>query len=160
MTGARRMAAALLGVLALAACSPDPTPLKTTTEAARDINQTDDGTANPVVVRLYSLQNKDTFTTAEFTPLYTTDRKVLAADIVSRDEFEIRPGETKVVEVKDAKNAAFVGVLAAFRDIETAKWRDVAEVRPRTGNTYTVNLTLGSVSIQKQRGFWDFVSFR
>ena len=150
-------AVALAGVLG--ACTPDPTSFKTTTEAGRDINPTDDGLANPVVVRVYSLQNKDLFTSSEFTPLYTTDRKLLAADIVTRDEFEIRPGETKTIQIKDAKNASFLGVLAAFRSIETARWRDTADMKPHEDNVYTVHLELGSVSLQRRKGFWSFLGF-
>ena len=141
----------------LSACSPDPTHIKVVTDAATDINPSDDSPANPVVVRVYSLQNKDAFSSTDFTPLYTTDRKVLAADIISRDEFEIRPGEKHTVEVKDAKNAGFVGVLAAFRDIDTSKWRDTADAKPNTDNNYTVHIGLGSITIKRRKGFWSFL---
>ncbi len=157
MTGASGVLPAAALLLCLGGCGPDPTRLDVKAQATNDINPSEQSFANPVVVRMYGLANKDTFTSSDFTPLYTADRKTLAADIVSRDEFEVRPGEQHTVEVKDAKGATYVGVLAAFGDIDNSKWRDTAEVKPNTDNTYDVNVRLGSITIQRRRGFWSFL---
>jgi type VI secretion system protein VasD len=165
MTGARPLlrpsrrgvlrAACSLVVAPLAGCSmfdgpPDPTQVAIQLEAAHDINPDAKGDPAPLVVRLYFLQGKDAFDGSEFAALYLKDKQTLAADIVSREEFELRPGETKIYELPDAKLATTLGVLAAYRDIGNTRWRSTYDLVPHDQNKLVVHLELGSVTVGKQ----------
>ena len=71
---------------------------------------------------------------------------MLGADIVARDEFVLRPGETKAISKALAADTKFVGIFAAFRELERAKWRATATVLPNKNNV--VAITLDGTAIQ------------
>lgn len=141
-----------LGFLCLCACSsvPDPTSVTVEIHAANNVNPDGNGQADPIVVRVYLLQKKDTFTSSEFNALYLSDKQVLASDIVSTQEFEVNPGKTVTFTTPDAQTANVVGVLAAYRDIANANWRTVVDIKPHEENAFIASLKLGAVSIEQK----------
>ena|SRR5215469_3968119 len=143
----------------LTACgssTPDPTPVSVEIQAADNINPDALGQAAPIVVRVYLLQKKDTFTSSEFNALYLRDKQVLAADLVSSQEFQVQPGKTATFTTADAQTATQLGILAAFRDIANAQWRAVTDLKPHDdSNVFIAHIKLGSVSIEpKPSGGW------
>ena len=74
-----------------------------------------------MVIRIYELKNSAVFESADFVSLYEKDTTVLGADIVSRDEFVLKPGEIKTINKALAADTKFIAVFAAFRDLERAK---------------------------------------
>ena len=72
--------------------------------------------------------------------LYEKDQTVLGADIVVRDEFVIQPGEIKTIKRLLAADTKFIGVVAAFREIEKARWRAVVAVMPNKDSLVTISL--------------------
>lgn len=90
-------AASLAVVVLLSACaSGEPKPkapirLELAINAASDVNPDDRGHAAPIVVRLYELKNGNAFEAADFFSLETQEKTVLAADVVKRDQFQLRP---------------------------------------------------------------------
>jgi type VI secretion system protein VasD len=95
---------------------------------------------SPVVVRLYELKATAQFEAADFLSLYDKDQSVLGADIVTRDEFVLKPGESKVINKPLAADTKFIGVVAAFRELERARWRAVAAVLPNKNNVVAISL--------------------
>jgi type VI secretion system protein VasD len=118
----------LVTCAALTACGgpPKPTVSKATLVAAKDANPDSSGRASPVVIRLYQLKEEGAFNNADFFTLYDKEKETLGASIVAREEFELRPGETRELEFKIAPEARFVGAIAGFRDIRNAKWKVVS----------------------------------
>jgi type VI secretion system protein VasD len=135
----------------------DPTPVTIDVIAAKDINSALGNVPQPVVVHLVLLTSKDAFMAADFVPLYTKEKVTLAADLVDSGEVEIRPGQTQTFKFDDAKNATILGALAAFEDIDNAKWRDSWVLKPHELNKVEVQIGIGSITIAKKKdtgGFW------
>ena len=83
------------------------------------------------MLRIYELKSATAFNSADFVALYERDKAELAADIVSRDEIILQPGETRPMAAKTlAPEVKFIGVMGAFRDLERAQWRSVVAVLP------------------------------
>jgi len=93
-----------------------------------------------VVLRIYELKASAHFDSADFVSLYEKDQAVLGADIVVRDEFVIQPGEIKTLKRLLGADTKFVGVVAAFREIDKARWRAVMTVMPNKDNLVTISL--------------------
>ncbi|HET8707698.1 MAG TPA: type VI secretion system lipoprotein TssJ, partial [Pseudomonadales bacterium] len=113
----------VLGLAALAACSskpPKPTELGMSFEASANINPDLHGRASPVVVRFYQLKNLTAFNTADFFSLYERDQDVLAADLISKEEFQFTPGDKKQFTRQIPPEMCCIAVFAAFRDLEHA----------------------------------------
>jgi type VI secretion system protein VasD len=133
--------AVLLGVALtlLEACGGMPKPpleirLTLQVVAASDVNPDRSGRASPVAVSVLQLKTADAFLNADFFAASNPTNPELAADVASRDEITLNPGETREVPFKLGASASSVGVIAAFRDIEHASWRAVMPLpAPRKG---------------------------
>jgi len=144
-----------LALLALVACAhkpppppppPAPVPTKLTITAAANINPDGQGNPSPVVVRLFQLRTDAQFAGTQYFPLYDAERQTLGADLISRDEFTLMPGQSRLVEWTVTPDARFLGVLAAYRD-PGAVWRALVAVpRNSTGNT-----NIGRIFINLQK---------
>ncbi|SAK54715.1 lipoprotein [Caballeronia temeraria] len=116
--------------LMLAACTsngplPPAEPLKLTLtiNASSSVNPDDQKRPAPILVRVYELKNADTFNQADFYSLQDKDKTVLGDDLAARDQFLLRPGESKTL-VRNANEASTtLGVIAAYRDLPNAVWR-------------------------------------
>ena len=123
---------AFVCTLGLAACaSSDPAPphepvkMTLTLKAASGVNPDDQKRAAPIIVRVYELKDAAAFNDADFFSLQDKDKTALADDLVTRDQFQMRPGDTKTIK-RDAQQATtMLGVIAAYRDLPNSVWRAV-----------------------------------
>ena len=92
-------------------------------EATNLINPDDNSRPSPLLVRVYELRNETLFQDADFFSLYNTDKTVLQGDMLTVDQFILRPGESRSLRRKSNLQAGAVGVLAAYRDLPNATWR-------------------------------------
>ncbi|MEO1192087.1 MAG: type VI secretion system lipoprotein TssJ [Pseudomonadota bacterium] len=140
---APRVLAALL-VLALAACSsddvPPPTGLKLSLVASDEINPQGDGSAAPLVVRLYQLADSGAFMEKTFFEIYDDPVAALGADLLARREYVVTPGSRSDDTVTGPPEVRFIGIIAAFRDIDRAQWRILKDVRSGDQNRIIVGV--------------------
>ncbi len=111
---------------------PPPVVMSLSVHAAGDANPDGEGRASPVVVRIYQLRSEDAFKALDLEALYYRDKDALAADLVARDEWTLRPGEThenKWQVSPDVRTIAVVGALRSYRDVP---WRISVPVPPAT----------------------------
>jgi type VI secretion system protein VasD len=122
----------LIGIIVLlcavlVGCASPPKPvistLQITVEAAADVNPDSRRRASPVSVRVYALKTLAAFEAADFFALFEKDQATLGADLVAKEELIMRPGETKVVNLKLGPEAKSLAYFAAYRDLEKATWR-------------------------------------
>jgi type VI secretion system protein VasD len=111
----------------LGGCASAPKPviatLQITVEAAADVNPDARRRASPVTVRVYALKTLAAFDSADFFSLFEKDQATLGAEVVMKEEMLLRPGESKVINVKLGPEAKSLAYFAAFRDLEKATWR-------------------------------------
>lgn len=134
----------LSGLIAgLVACAsppppPPPTVVAATLQAAAKANPDAHNRPSPVVVRLYELKSSAAFDAADFLSLYERDQATLGAEMGAREEFTLRPGESKLWEKTVGTDVRFIGVIAAFRNIERARWKTLIPVKPNTRNVVKI----------------------
>ncbi len=148
----RRWTGLLLLVLtaALAGCAgaPSPTTLKAQLVAASAINPDLGGRPSPVVVRIYALKASSAFENADFFSLYDNEQATLKTDLLARDELEMMPGGEKQISREFPPDVQYLGVVAAFRDIDQAQWRAIAPLKKESKNALTIELGERSISIR------------
>lgn len=59
---------------------------------------------------------------------------MLGADLIAFDEFTLRPGQSVDYQAQFKPTAKYVGVIAAFRDINSAQWRADLELPKKPGH--------------------------
>lgn len=116
-------------VLALAACAsgpPKPVVAKAQISASADVNPDSSGRPSPVVIRVFQLRGDAEFNGADFFALYDKEKETLGASLISREEYVLQPGEQKDLELPLSREARFIGAIAAFRNVQTARWRTLS----------------------------------
>jgi type VI secretion system protein VasD len=93
---------------------------------------------SPVLVRIYELRSAAQFESLDFLSLHDKDQALLAGDILSRDEFVIQPGESRQMRRSLGPESKFVGAIAAFRDLERARWRALVPLATASDNSVAV----------------------
>jgi type VI secretion system protein VasD len=147
-----------LGALALlmAGCggkpilAPNPKVLTINVLAAASLNPSASGRPSPVVVRVYELKAAAPFEAADFVSLFDKDQAVLGADVVARDEFVLSPGEAVALKRDLTADSKFIAVMAAFRDLERAKWRAVVPLLAGADNALAVRLEASTIVLSKR----------
>lgn len=141
--------------LALAACaSKPPKPVRTRTwlTVAADANPDVKGRPSPIVVRVFQLKTEAEFNGADFFALYEREKETLGAAYLVREEYVLQPGEQRELLVPLARETRFVGAIAAFRDIRSARWRALSVAPRRTaGDVFSrdrMTLTVERASIK------------
>ena len=153
----RRAAAIALmmaSAVSLLACAKPPAPPKPKAlvvdlQASGSVNPDARGRPSPIVVRVYELKSTASFESADFVALYEKDQAVLGADMVTRDEFVLSPGETRSIR-REAGESKFLAVTAAFRDLERARWRAVTPLAMGSDNAFAIRLDGSALQITQR----------
>lgn len=137
----------------------DPPKVVIRIEAGSNINPDMMGRASPVVLRIYELKSDDIFNNADFFALYDNDAAILGGDMAARDEMEIPPGEKVGIEKELDMEVRYIGVMAAYRDLDNAVWRG-SILTPIDETTY-IDVSVGQISLsvkegEKEGGFLGF----
>lgn len=121
----RIFVAILCGVLIVGcgSAAPKPSPVEGELIAGANVNPDADGRASPVKVRIYQLSSDGQFAAADFMALYESDEAALGADLISREEFVLRPGEAAKYAGEIDPETRFVAAYAVFRDYGQATWK-------------------------------------
>jgi type VI secretion system protein VasD len=102
--------------------------VKVALTAAEDLNPDYQGRPSPVNLIVFQLKSADAFTTLDFFSLFDPEAAALGGDMLSRTQMLLQPGEVREWEADFEKETRYVGVIAAYRDIENAQWRSVVEL--------------------------------
>lgn len=135
-----------------AACSSTPwtifpTRINAQILASFDVNPDADGRPSPLVIRVYELKSSSTFDDADFFKLYDEEEATLGGDLLTREEFELSPGLGREIIHKAHEQARSFAVIAAFRNIEQARWRASTVLELNKKNTLIVKVGKESVTI-------------
>lgn len=141
----------LLLLVALAGCSSSPAIVKGGVSTDSSLNPDSQGRASPVVIRLFELRSVAAFDSADFPSLYERESEALGADLVARDEMILQPGEQKKLERTLQADTKFVGVIAAFRDLDRAQWRASMAIKPEKKNKFFIKLEGNSLSLSAKK---------
>ncbi|TAH48699.1 MAG: type VI secretion system lipoprotein TssJ [Betaproteobacteria bacterium] len=137
----------------LSACGsapPKPTVIEAAVEAADDLNPDSRARASPVVVRLFELKSDAAFNRADFFSLWDRETQTLGADQLAREELQLRPGERKRFERTLQPDTRHVAVIAAFRDLERARWRASAAVVPHQKQPITIKVESRAITLSTE----------
>jgi type VI secretion system protein VasD len=146
----RRLLFALPALAVAAGCAkppPKPTLVKVVFNAQANVNPDARGRPSPITVRLYGLKSRAAYDTADFFALYEKDGQTLGGDLVFKEEFQLLPNESKTLDKQLAPEVLYLGLFAAFRDLERSEWRRVATFVPHQVNNLQVLLERSTVTV-------------
>ncbi|HXJ84303.1 MAG TPA: type VI secretion system lipoprotein TssJ [Candidatus Methylomirabilis sp.] len=148
MRGSFRLLSLVCGVALAAGCGTAAPPLvQGSIKADPKTNPDAHGRPSPVVVRVYELKGVGAFSTADFFSLFDKESETLGPELVGREEFDLRPGEVRSYKRQLQPDTKFIGVVAAFRDLENSRWRQSAPVPAKKSDTITVGIEAQAVTV-------------
>lgn len=100
--------------------------------AVEQLNPDYQGRPSPVNVIIFQLATADAFANADFFSLFEPEASILGGDMLARTQMLVKPGEIREWVAEFEKETRFVGIIAAYRDIENAQWRATVEL-PKKG---------------------------
>jgi len=126
---------------------PPPTIVQGSVEVAAGVNPDSNGRASPIVVKMFELKSLAAFDSADFFSLFDKDKETLGAELVAREDMQLAPKDTRKFERKVQPETRYIGVIAAFRDLEHAKWRGAVAIPAEKVTRVTIRLDVRSVSV-------------
>lgn len=106
--------------------------VKAVVTAVEELNPDYKGRPSPVNIIVFQLASADAFANADFFSLFEPEAAVLGGDMLAKTQILLQPGEKREWVAEFDKGTRYVGVIAAFRDIENAQWRASVEL-PKKG---------------------------
>ncbi|HGS4883961.1 TPA: type VI secretion system lipoprotein TssJ [Vibrio parahaemolyticus] len=116
--------------------------------ANHNINPDSNGRPSPVVVYVFELTSNILFESQDFFSIYEEHEKVLGPDLVNKYEISLTPGQKEIYQASMSPKTEYLGIVAAFRDIENSNWRQVIKVDKTGYNTYQISLEDLSLVVQ------------
>lgn len=110
------------------ASPPKPTEITGSVQASASINPSVSRRPSPLLVRVYELKSTTAFNSADFVSLYQRDQAELGAEMIGREEFTLNPGDSRTFVKTASAETRHLGVVAAYRDVDRARWRAVVPI--------------------------------
>lgn len=107
--------------------------MQTTIHSANYLNPSVDGKSSPVVLTIYQLRSDSQFANEDFYALYNNPQQTLGSALIDKEQIELRPDERKTLSINLAEDTKYIGVIAAFRDLNNSQWRTVMPVKQSGG---------------------------
>jgi type VI secretion system protein VasD len=105
------------------------------------------GRPSPIVVRVYELRSVAAFNSADFFSLFEKEQETLSGDLVGREEYLLQPSENRPYRRQLQPDTKFIGVAAAFRDLENSRWRNAAPVPAKGKADVTIGVQARAVTV-------------
>ena len=134
-----RRGALIAGLSTLAGCAtllpPKETKLTVRIGTAATVNPSAADVSSPLLFRVYTLRADTKFLQSDTQSLYDADAATLGTDLLSTHEFLLAPSAEDGFTATVPAEAAFVAVVAGFRQLDRAHWRAAAPIKVAQINT-------------------------
>lgn len=118
---------------------------KITLVGADDLNPDINGRPSPVQVKVLHLSARTTFDNLSFDELFFNAKTLLSDELLLEQNYTLQPKEKIKEKHPVDKGTRFVAVLAAYRDIDRARWRHITRVSDK--HYYSHRFEIGSLAI-------------
>ncbi|MBB4286254.1 type VI secretion system lipoprotein TssJ [Roseospira goensis] len=129
---------------------PAPISVNLALVADDQVNPNPAGRASPVRVTVFWLRQAAAFQNADFFALADDPAAVLGDDLAGSETLFVRPQSQQSLSGGTRPGVAYVGVVAAYRDLDGVSWRALASLAPGQRNDLVVQLGRFGVTIAQR----------
>jgi type VI secretion system protein VasD len=133
--------------------------------AAQYLNPNTQGIAEPLILTIYQLKTPMKFKQASYSDLLMNASQKLGDDLIDKESVEVKPSEKSTHAIQIDTDVKYIGIVASYRDINTAIWRTVVVVPsasskrskflPQNKNIpIALNLQSNEMHIVSNRRYW------
>lgn len=116
-------------------------------QTAAGINPDIKQNPSPINVVIYQLKSASRFQNADFFSLYNNASKALGEDLLETTEAEIKPKAALKKNYALFPETKYIGIVAAYRDIDNANWRRLVELPKKKKVSIGVDLSVSDVYV-------------
>ncbi|GAB1269909.1 hypothetical protein NBRC116493_31620 [Aurantivibrio infirmus] len=116
-----------------------------TFHASARLNPDGNDKPSPIQLKVYELSSRTTFDNQDFDGLFNNGETLLSDELLSSKILILQPKETLEHQIDLKNKTSFVAVLAAYRNIDTARWKHIYAVKPY--GHYKHDISLGPNAI-------------
>ena len=133
--------------------------------AAKNVNQSMGSKASPVKVTVFELKSSNAFERSDFFALQNNPQQALGDQLLDVNSVIMRPNTTEVIKASGNIQAKVIGIIAAYRDINSSQWRLIVELpEAKTTNFYkfwqfspdeariAIDVNQASILVNQQQG--------
>ncbi|MEQ1778171.1 MAG: type VI secretion system lipoprotein TssJ, partial [Nitrosomonas sp.] len=84
--------------------------------------------ARPVVIRFYELSSLAAFNSTDFFSVFNDYKTTLDSELIASEELRVTPGQKQKFTRTLNLNTRYVGVVAAYKNLEESQWRAYAAI--------------------------------
>ena len=141
----------IFSLLILGCAGERPPSAEIRISASSNLNPDANSRPSPIVLKIFALRSADGFNNARFFELYENTATTLGLDLLDQVEFQILPGDARdPVELTFDPEARFLGLLAAYRDLDNSVWRTTVPVE--IGETAEFEIILERLTLSTRMG--------
>jgi type VI secretion system protein VasD len=147
----------ILLVLLLSGCSsapekPEvpPTIVDATITVSATVNPDINNRASPIVIRVFELKSIGAFNESDFYDLFENHDSALGGDLLGSEKFHLSAGDIHSFKHNASPETKFVAVIAAYRNINQAIWRDSVAITANKTTQIMVVANKLTISIWKK----------
>ncbi len=126
---------AIFGLI-LASCSSPPKPpiasvslnVQSNINPLSSIAEAKVPEARPVVIRFYELSSLAAFNSTDFFSVFNDYKTTLENELIASEELRVTPGQKQKFTRTLNLNTRYVGVVAAYKNLEESQWRASAAI--------------------------------
>ena len=109
--------------------------------ASQNLNPDLNERPSPVVLGFYELTDKIPFKSLGFSKISYQSYQNLKTTLIDYSTIEVRPSEIKNRLIKLHHNTAYLGIVAAYRQLDNSRWKQLIEL-PNNKNHMHINIRL------------------
>lgn len=118
--------------------------------ASKDLNPDISGRPSPMRVKLYELSSRATLDNLEFESAFDRGETLLGEQLLDHATFVLQPGQTITHRFDLEERSAYIAIVAGYRDLGQARWRQIYKVKSHSHTRKTVSLTAKAVLLGDQ----------
>jgi type VI secretion system protein VasD len=115
--------------------------------ASEGVNPDVQGRPSPLAIKIYQLASRTEFDVLDFDEAFYRSEAPLGDSLLSVSERMLLPNEAARHRVVLDRKARFIAVVAAYRAIDTAKWKLVYPVSSNRRQTHEVYLQADGIEL-------------
>lgn len=150
-----RLSGFVTALLLIAGCSATrhvATPAdRLTLEASATVNPDLNGRASPIEVRIFELSSRTMFDSLDFDTTWNNAEVVLGEQLLSHQLHVLLPRQIQEHRIELAPQAAFIAIVASYRDIDSARWKLIYPVRAHWFSRHHIRLGANAVAVAGSR---------
>jgi len=120
-----------------------------TVKASSDVNPDQLGRASPINIKLYVLSERTTYDNLGFEGAFDQAKTLLSGELVTAKEYIFQPNEKKHYRIKIGEKTKFIALVAAYRNVDHAKWKLAFPVEAGKNQYQVIRLTSTSALLEK-----------